>query len=238
MAKKKTVAAKKLMPAGKVVVKSRTYGVHERAARGSKTPVAINEVLQKNVAKTVVVTGVAKRVHDLLKICGEHFKETMLWQEMLGRMRKAASDDMMGLLMTLKGMELNGKYKLDRFAKPHIKDVEWSKKGCEMVMSKGYPHWKYGDTEYCYEVFLLTLGKEAEKDGLVSAVSGWIKKEEKEGEIRFEFVVPLKVDYYVVCLHFMTGKDGKETGTLASRGMKVVKVGKGKEEEKKKKTSR
>ena len=221
------------MPEGKVVVKSRAYGVHERAARGSKTPVVINDVLQKNVAKTVVVTAKAKRVHDMLKICGEHFKEKMLWQEMLSRMRMAASIEALDLLAALKGMELNSRYPLKRFAHPLVRDVKWDKKGCEMVMSKGYPHWKFDDTEYCYEVFLLMLGKEAGENGLVNGRSDWLKAEDKDGEIRFEFIVPEKVVYYLVCLHFMTGKDGKETGMLANRGMRILEVGKGNYEGKK-----
>lgn len=227
MAKKKAVSAKKLMPAGKVVVKSLAYGVHERAARGSKTPVVINEVLQKNVAKTAIVAAMAKRVHDLLKICGANFKENMLWQEMLSKMRNAASMEALDLLTALKGMELNSRYKLDRFAHPQVRDMKWDEKGCEMVVNKGYPHWTYDDTEYCYEVFLLSLGTEAGKDGLVSARCEWMAAEDREGEMRFAFVVPEDVAYYLVCLHFMTGRNGKATGMRANMGMKVVEVAKG-----------
>ena len=111
--------------------------------------------------------------------------------------------------------------------------MNWDKKGCEMVLKKGYPHWKYGETEYCYEVFLLTLGKEAGEDGLVSGVSEWMRKEERDDELRFAFAVPEKVAYYLGCLHFMTEKNGKETGTLASRGMRIVEVGKENDKEKK-----
>lgn len=227
MAKKKASPKKTLLPHKEVTVKSRAYGEHTRAARGSKTPVVINEVLQENVRKTAVINSTAKRVHDLIKHCAQPFKEKMLWQVMLSRMRQGISDDMMDLLMTLKGLELNSRYPLKRFAHPMVESVTWGEKSCEMVMTKGYPHWKGNDTDYCYEVFLLTLGKEAEHDGLVSEVSGWMEAEDKEGKLRFVFAVPAEVVYYVVCLHFMTGKDGKASGMLASRGMRIAEVGKG-----------
>ncbi len=78
MSKGKLKSAKELMPAKEVTVKSRSYGVHTRAARGSKTPARINDAFQEQVAKTVVVNSVAKRVHDLLKHCGKPFKEAIL----------------------------------------------------------------------------------------------------------------------------------------------------------------
>ena len=234
MVKKKVATKKKLMPHREVKVKSRAYGEHTRAARGSKTPVGLNEAFTEHNAKTVTINNTAKRVHDLLKHCGKPFKEKMLWQVMLSRMRKAASMAVLDLLRTLKEMELNSKYPLERFAHPHVMSVEWDKKSCEMVMSKGYPHWKFDDTEYCFEVFLLTLGKDVGEDGLVSARSEWMKKEDVDGEMKFGFVVPDKLVYYLVCLHFMTGKDRKETGMLANRGMRIVEVGKGNSEFKKK----
>ena len=115
MAKKKAKSDKKLMPFKEVTVKSRAYGVHTRAARGSKTPVGINDAFKDHVTKTVVINSVAKRVHDLLKHCGKPFKDAMLWQVMLSRMRKAKSDDTTELLKALEEMELNSKYPLVRF---------------------------------------------------------------------------------------------------------------------------
>ncbi len=234
MAKKKAAQKKTLLPHKEVTVKSRAYGEHTRAARGSKVPLSINKVLQENVKKTAAINNTAKRVHDLLKHCGEHFKEAMLWQVMLGNMRKAASMDVVDLLTTLKGMELNSTYPLSRYAYPYVSNVVWGKKMCGMILHTSHPHIKSADTEYRYEMFLLTLGKEAVDDGLVSVMSEWMPKAETDGEIKLSFAVPSKVAYYVVCLHFMTGKNGKATGTLASRGMRIVEVGKGNYDAKKK----
>lgn len=224
MAKKKAPGKKKLLPYREVTVKSRAYGEHMRAARGSKTPVALNKVMQEQVKKTAVINKAAKRVHDLLKQCRQPFKEKMLWQVMLGRMRKAETPDLLPLLTTLTGMELNSQYPLSRFAYPTLSPAEWNGTDCVLTLYGSQPHIKNGDTQYGYEMFLLTLGKNAEEDSVASMESEWMAADEKAADLQFAFAVSPKADYYVVCLHFMTGKKGKETGTLASRGMAILSV--------------
>lgn len=227
MAKKKEKIKKKLLPYKEITVKSLAYGVHTRAARGSKTPVAINDVLKENVAKTAIINSTAKRVHDLLKHCGQGFKEAMLWQVMLSRMRKAASMNMLDLLLTLKGMELNSKYPLKRFANVPFVKVQSKKNELTVSLINSMPlYLKDNATQYSYELFLLTLGKDAKHDGMMSASSAWMEKDDAMGEVSFDFVLTSKLAFYVVCLHIMTGKNGKATGTLASRGMQIVGVGK------------
>ena len=227
MAKKKAKSSKKLLPAKEITVKSRAYGEHTRAARGSKTPVELNAAFTSHVAKTVVVNSIAKRVHDPIKLCGKGFKEAMLWQVMLSRMRKAASNDTQDLLAAITGMELNSKYPLDRFMPTCAPSLEWGKQTCRIRLRDGMsPHIKSSDTQYLYELYLLMLGKEPKHDVLVSGRSEWMEKGRTTGEIVFSFEVPVTMKYYVVCLHFMSGKNGKPTETMASRGMKITGTGK------------
>ena len=226
MAKKKVKSSKKLLPAKEITVMSRAYGVHTRAARGSKTPVALNDVLKENVAKTALINSAAKRVHDLLKICGIHFKEAMLWQVMLSRMRKAISTDITDLLLTLTGMELNSRYPLSRFVYAGAPGVVWSKKKCVVTLQSSMsPRIKTNDTHYLYELYVLTLGKDVKHDGLVSGQTEWREKGSSAREIVFSFDLPHQVLHYVVCLHIMTGKEDKVTGTLASKGMNIISAG-------------
>ena len=214
------------MPHKEITVKSRAYGEHTRAARGSKTPVRLNEAFEKHKAKTVVVNSTARRVHHSLKMFSGDFKEAMLWQAMLSRMRKAASDDQMVLVAALNGMELNAKYPLLRFLPISSVKVEKDKKKITVRFGSNLPPYiKSNDTQYCLEVHLLLLGKKEKQDSLASARTEWIRKETSAGELMFSLDLPDKVTCYVVCLHFMTGSNGKETGTLASRGMRIAGVG-------------
>jgi hypothetical protein len=93
-------------------VKSRTYGKHIRAARGSKTTATVNDVLSAHAEKTNTLNAAAKTVHDLLKLYSDIFREGQLWQNILSRMRKAKHTDFEELLYTLNGLELNSRYAL------------------------------------------------------------------------------------------------------------------------------
>ena len=227
MIKKKVKSAKKLRPAKEITVKSRAYGEHTRAARGSKTPVELNDAFKLYKTKTILVNTIAKRVHDLLKVCGAGFKEAMLWQVMLSRMRKAASDEVMDLLIALKGMELNSKYPLQRFINTPVSGIQSGKKKITVSISNLMPpDIRSDDTQYYFEMFLLVLGKEVKQDRIISKRTEWMDKEKSAGEIIFHSDVPNKAKYCALCLHFATGKNEKETGTMASRAMRIVSVGK------------
>ncbi len=230
MAKKKKKPDPELLPAKEVTVKSHAYGVHTRASRGSQTPVKLNDAFREHVSKTAAVNGTAKRVHDLLKVAGAGFKEAMLWQKMLSRMRKGASDSVEDLLITLEGMELNEKYPLRRFTGRVLPQVKPGKDTLAVSLPALSPTYnKSSDTQYGCELWLLALGKKEKDDALLKRESVWMDKEAAPKEIEFVFAMPAKMKHYLLCLHFMSGNEGKATGTLASRGMGVVGVGNVKE---------
>jgi hypothetical protein len=56
-------------------VKSKAYGPHQRAARGTFTPITCNEVLQQNAKKTAILNGAARPVHVALKQLAGSFKQ-------------------------------------------------------------------------------------------------------------------------------------------------------------------
>ncbi len=146
---------------------------------------------------------------------------------MLSRMRKAKSDDTVVLLKALEGLELNSKYPLERFVHSPSLEVENSKKKITVHFHNSMPpRIKSTDTLYRYELYLLLLAKESQNDVVMMAGSAWMNVGDSSGEMVFTYDLPFTVKHYVLCLHFMSGQDGKATGTLASRGMKIVGVGK------------
>ena len=129
-------------------------------------------------------------------------------------------------MAALKGMELNAKYPLQRFLNISSVKVKKDKKKITVCFgSRLPPYIKSNDTQYCLEVCLLLLGKKEKQDSLASTRTEWIEKEVSAGELVFSIPLPDKITSYAVCLHFMTGSNGKETGTLASRGMCIAGTG-------------
>jgi hypothetical protein len=93
-------------------VYSRTYGVYERAARGSFKPARLNARRSKELG---VITGFASEVHNLLKVHAGAFKENLFWQNMLSRLHKVTAITPTAMLQSLAGLELNSRYPLKRF---------------------------------------------------------------------------------------------------------------------------
>lgn len=68
---------------GKVLVRSKAYGNHYRAARGSKTPVEINSSLKENGERMIGSNAPAKLIFDALKPFRKNFNGGMFWQDLL-----------------------------------------------------------------------------------------------------------------------------------------------------------
>jgi len=62
-------------PFNTITVHSRTYGVHERAIRGSIKPARLNDVLARRSKELGVITGFASEVHSLLKVYAGAFQK-------------------------------------------------------------------------------------------------------------------------------------------------------------------
>ncbi|HSZ32742.1 MAG TPA: hypothetical protein VK772_05490 [Puia sp.] len=78
-------AKKKLRknPAEKIVVKSKAYGVHERAPRGSKSKAVLNKAMKAHGKRLRESTAPAKLIMDALQPFRENFKGGMIWQRLV-----------------------------------------------------------------------------------------------------------------------------------------------------------
>ena len=194
-----------------------------RAARGSKTPAVLNDVLTAHAEKTSVINKAAKTVYDVLKFYSEGFKEGQLWQAMLGRMRKAKNTSLENLIQALEGLELNSRYTLKRFGSLPSFTVEHKKKVLDVKMKLGMPpHLNKNDNCYQYALIALLFNAKGVCIHHSSASTAWVSKNEKINTFEFSFEKPAGTKYFLLCLELKGGVNGIETGTLASRGMMIV----------------
>jgi hypothetical protein len=70
-------------PAEKVVVKSKAYGTHERAPRGSKSKAVLNKAMKAHGRRLRESTAPAKLIMDALQPYRENFKGGMIWQKLV-----------------------------------------------------------------------------------------------------------------------------------------------------------
>lgn len=208
-----------------VTVNSRTYGKHTRAARGSKTPAVLNDVLTAHAERTSVINKAAKAVYDVLKFYSEDFREGQLWQGILSRMRRANNLHFETFLKALDGLDLNSRYALERFGNVPMFAVEIGKHEIQFEM-KPYvpPHLHKKDNCYYYSLIVLLFNNKGVCVQQGMQATEWIDKKDILRNKVFRFQKPAGVKFWLLCLELNGGVDGAATNTLASRGMMIVKA--------------
>jgi hypothetical protein len=108
-------------PAEKVVVNSKAYGKHERAARGSKSKAVLNRAMKGHGKRLRESTIPAKLIMDALQPFRENFKGGMLWQRLV---KHFAAQAKKGDVYSVNGIEhwdFNLEYLTSRIMAPKVK---------------------------------------------------------------------------------------------------------------------
>ncbi len=107
-------------PAEKVVVKSKAYGVHERAPRGSKTKAVLNRAMKAHGKRLRESTAPAKLIMDSLQPFRENFKGGMLWQRLVKHFAaQAKKGDAYGVV-GIENWDFNIQYLTSRIMAPDV----------------------------------------------------------------------------------------------------------------------
>lgn len=222
---KKTTHKKSKTVKEMVEVKSRAYGKHVRAARGSIKPVKLNDVFTENSKRVAVINPIASNVHTMLKSYAGFFKENMLWQKMVGLVHSSGATNTEELLTSIVGLELNSKYPLRRFGNMPVITTTTAKGLQVSFASNESPSIKSDDTIYCYDVIILFFTTKGIEKGHAMQRSKWFKRNEGLGTIEFVFDVPKQSNLYLICLRLHSGKNNVATDSLGSQGMRVAGAG-------------
>lgn len=222
---KKSVHKKIKKARATVEVKSRAYGKHTRAARGSIKKATLNNVFSENSKRLAVINPIASKVHAMLKSHAGFFKENMFWQKMTGLVHGNKASNTEELLTSIAGLELNDKYPLSRFGNvPVIKTV--FKTGMQVSLASiGSPGFKGDDNMYCYDIIVLFFTAKGIAKGEAMQRSKWFNKNKAAGTITFLFDVPKQSNLYLICLRLHTGTNNVATDFLGTQGMMIAASG-------------
>jgi hypothetical protein len=222
---KKTPRKKSKAAPRTIEVKSRAYGTHTRAARGTIKPAKLNKVLSANSKRIALINPIASEVHTMLKTAAGFFKESMFWQKMLSRIHGANATTAAALLESIVGMDLQSRYPLQRFGKPPFVKCTAKKTLSIELSSMNKMHLTKGCDEYCFDTvvcFFTVKGKGVEQQ---VQRSKWFKQDEVPGNIAFDFALPKRSGLYLVCLRLHGGMNGVAVDFIATQGMMVVGAG-------------
>ena len=226
MAKKKPGKINPKKQAALITVKSRAYGEHTRAARGSIKPVTLNYAFITKGKQLSVINALASEVHSRLKQHAGKFKESMFWQKMLKRMHSAANTTTAALLTSLTGLDFNSRYPLQRFGTPAFITTKPLKNELSIALQNMHTlHFNNKVVAYRYELIVLFFDAKGKTTGEIVLNSKWFTIHEAAGVIMFDIILPKSSKFYLVCLRLHGGKDDEPLNELSSQGMQIVKVG-------------
>jgi hypothetical protein len=108
-------------PAEKVVVKSKAYGTHERAPRGSKSTAVLNLAMKAHGRRLRKSNIPAKLITDALQPFRENFKGGMIWQRLVKHFAAQAKKGDLYSVTGIEGWDLNGQYLTSRLMTVNVK---------------------------------------------------------------------------------------------------------------------
>jgi hypothetical protein len=214
---------------GMTHVDSQAYGKHVRADRGTYKEATLNEVLQKNADDMRRVVVVAKLVKDALDPYRENFADGRWWSRLVALFKTHYEKGQPVDFSILEGHELYEEHTLERLM---------SRVDCEVKAGKGsvaitisYP-WHPAFRGYRIGSYLVTLicvfidGKDLDVEREVKEFP-LIGRDEPLMPLQIQLPVPKKANVMICCVKAEGYyDDGRPSGSLKTKGMKIVKVAK------------
>jgi hypothetical protein len=101
-------------PTDKIIVNSTAYGVHQRAARGSKSRAVVNPAMKAHGRRLRKSNIPAKLIMDALQPFRENFKGGMLWQRLVKHFAAQAKQGDVYNVAGIRYWDLNEQYLTSR----------------------------------------------------------------------------------------------------------------------------
>jgi hypothetical protein len=121
MAKSKMPKKKRKFPPKMVTVNSRTYGKHQRAARGSWKKARLNDAMKGHSERLIGSNMPAKLILDALAPYRTNFKGGQIWQKLVKHFAKQAKLFKDYSVLGIEDWDLNQRYLTSKLMSPHVK---------------------------------------------------------------------------------------------------------------------
>jgi hypothetical protein len=207
-----------------IEVRSKAYGKHLRAARGSHTKATVNKSLQQHASRTALLNKTAKPVHDAITAWAGIFKHGRLWPQLLSKLRSSEQNKLPVLLQQLVDTEINIKYPANRFGNLPAIAAHCSNK--KLLINMAVTMAPYiGNAKadcYYYELMVLFMGARMLQPVTVTAETEWIHAADALPQFEMEFDIPARATCYLICLGVRIGEDDVVIETFATEGRQIV----------------
>jgi hypothetical protein len=108
-------------PGTKIVVNSKAYGRHERAARGSKSKAELNESMKNHSRRLIGSNLPARLIQNALLPYRTNFKGGLFWQRLVKHFAAQAKNNQDYSALGMSNWDLNKAYPTSRIMAPSMK---------------------------------------------------------------------------------------------------------------------
>lgn len=211
----------------KVIVKSRTYGDHLRAKRGSKTEAKLNDSLQQSCLDLQMANKAAQLIKAQLDPFRTNFKGGLIWNKLVKNFKKQHSLKQPFSVIGLSDTEIWELYPLSRFGAYYHVYTEINNGYIKLNLSSSrHPNFKRSFID-SYQISILVIFPDFHKMEAHTevGVSDLIYNSSSPATVLFEIPIPPNYNQYLIILKLESTENGKLNDNVTVKGMKIISAG-------------
>jgi hypothetical protein len=214
---------------GKIKVRSKAYGDHERAARGTYTEAKINTAMETHGERLRQSNNPAKLIHDNLKPFRENFKGGLFWQFLIKHFAaQAKKNEKYSIVDIWAPMDVNKEYPMYRLmdtmsVREHVDKSSLSMQvNVQYKLSErfmGRSHYKDGT-----QVTIIIMFPDFENNE-IEVVSNIMPIRKLNDTDTYSFIINIPVSatsYLIFCKAEATEK-GEVASSIATKALQLMK---------------
>lgn len=215
------------VPPGMILVKSRAYGDHLRAKRGTHKKARLNAALKKGTVFVREANAAAKLFRDAIEPYRKDIADKLLWPNLLKMFRLQQTKTGRVDFSQLEPFELHPRYTLHKLLPVQVvRSYDDKTRTLQAVMSYSGPHFRNARIDG-YKLTAIVLFPDLKKKTAKTVVeeSAILSRKTEQASFDVSVSVPPRAKCFLLCLRIDGYSTGKQSHTIAAKGMKVVAAG-------------
>lgn len=211
----------------KVMVRSRTYGDHLRAKRGSKSEAKLNDFLQQSCLDLKAANKAAQLIKAHLDPFRTNFKGGLIWNQLVKNFKKQLSLKQPFSVSNLKDIEIWELYPLSRFGAYFHVYADLNHDSIKLtIQANHHPNFKRSFID-SYRMSVLAIFPEFNKMNAATegCISDIIYTDSGPSPLLFELPIPPNFKQHIIILKVEGTEKGKLNDNVTVKGMKIIAAG-------------
>jgi len=194
----------KSSPGKKIIVNSKAYGRHERAARGSQSKIKLSEALKKHSQRMIGSNKPAKLIQEALMPFRANFKGGLFWQRLVKHFAAQAKENRDYSVLGMSNWDLNKAYPTSRIMSPTMTVKVSAPESVLHISINYYFSKRFLERKkdiYAFQITIILLFPDFVKDEIV--VLPTVLPEKRLNDLAtYSFIVhiPDGAESYITCL--------------------------------------